>query len=109
MASLNESINEIERRPTVITDEDFRIELDQLEEDIDELYDKVKTTTGADSIMQQVQDIKRRQKDIARTLESVNENIDGIKSKTTEAQAISDHTDTNLEQVALILFEKKKN
>ncbi|XP_066148589.1 laminin subunit gamma-1-like [Euwallacea fornicatus] len=99
LEKLNEIINEIERRPTVITDSDFRTELEKLDDDIDELYDKVKTATGEESIIHQVQDIKKREEDVARTLESVNENIDGIRAKTDEAKTINHNTDMVLEQL----------
>ncbi|KAL1516830.1 hypothetical protein ABEB36_000679 [Hypothenemus hampei] len=94
---LNEILNEIERRPTVIADEDFPIELTKLQDDIDNLFDEVKPATGEDSIINQVQDIRKREKDIARTLETVKENLDGIKAKTDDAEKISDNTDLVLE------------
>ncbi|CAG9761693.1 unnamed protein product [Ceutorhynchus assimilis] len=67
---LDDILNEVERRPTVIADEEFPIELSKLQDDIDEFYDKVKTATGEDSIIHQVQDIRQREKEIARTLET---------------------------------------
>lgn len=101
LATLKEILNEIERRPTVIADKDFPIELTQLQGDIDDLYDKVKTATGEESIIHQVQDIRNREKKIGRTLETVKESIDGIQAKTDEAVRIGNNTDLVLETVSV--------
>ncbi|KAJ8915786.1 hypothetical protein NQ315_004598 [Exocentrus adspersus] len=72
---LNDILDEIERQPTVISDEDFLETMTEAQQDIDQLYEEVKNATGKDSLIQQVQDIHDRGKDISRTLSQIDENI----------------------------------
>lgn len=90
-------MDEIERRPTVITDDEFPQELAHLSEDIDDFYNKVRNATGDHSIFQQVQNIQDRQKDISRTLEEIDENLHVIRDKTGDVEMNLDHIDENVD------------
>lgn len=72
---LHDILNKIEHQPTVITDEDFPEKLKEVEQDIDDLFKKVKNITGENNLLQQVQNIQDREQEISRTLSEVDENI----------------------------------
>lgn len=93
LSRLNEILNEIERRPTVITDDEFPEELEHLQNDIDDFYDKVKNATGEDSVIQQVYNIREREKEIGRTLSKIDENIFLINNKSLFAAQKLDQTE----------------
>ncbi|ENN75571.1 hypothetical protein YQE_07914, partial [Dendroctonus ponderosae] len=99
LEKLDEVLDEIERRPTVVADEEFPVELNKLQEDIDDLYGKVKGTSGKESIMSRVDDIRQREKEISRSLETVNENVDNIQAKADEADRNGNNTELLLEMV----------
>lgn len=98
LEKLSEIIDEIERRPTVITDDQFPQELAALSEDVDELLEKVKNATGDHSIFQQVQNIIEREKDISRTLSEVDEHLHLIRDKNEIVELNLDHIDENVEE-----------
>lgn len=83
---LAEILDEIERRPTVISDDKFPEELEKLQNEIDDFHDKVKKTTGEDSLIDQVEDIRNREKEISRTLSAIDENIFTASNKTQAAE-----------------------
>lgn len=74
---LNQILDEIERNPTVIDDDKFEEQLRTVQDDVDDLLDRAKLGTGGDgqSIMEKLDDIKDRQKEISRTLSEIEENI----------------------------------
>ncbi|XP_050312344.1 laminin subunit gamma-1-like [Anthonomus grandis grandis] len=96
---LDEILNEVERRPTVIADEDFPVELDKLQDDIDGFYNKVRSATGKDSIMSQIQDIQKRGSEINKTLETVNETLEGVKVNTDDANRAHAYAEELLETI----------
>lgn len=77
LAKLNGILDEIERNPTVINDTTFENKLQTIQKDISNLYEEAKTTTGAGetSIIQKLDNIRNRQKEISRTLSEIEENI----------------------------------
>lgn len=95
---LSEILDEIERRPTVITDDQFPQELVKLSGDVDDLLEKVKNATGDHSIFQQVQNIKEREKDISRTLSEIDEHLHLIGDKNGIVELNLDHIDENVEE-----------
>lgn len=103
---LNEILDEIERSPTVITDDDeFPDELKHLQSDIDDFYKKVKNATGEDSVIQQVYNIRKREKDIRRVLSEMDENMFVINNTAQlTAQKLQD-TDMKLEEIKANLDE----
>ncbi|XP_060520359.1 laminin subunit gamma-1-like [Cylas formicarius] len=98
-------LDEIERRPTVIEDADFPAELIKLEDEIDQFHDQIKTATGESSVMYQVQDIRKREKDISRVLSTVDENVDVITAKIDDAERNNEHSDILLEEIQIRLNE----
>ncbi|CAG9855706.1 unnamed protein product [Phyllotreta striolata] len=104
---LVEILDEIERRPTVITDDEFPKELDKLKKNISNFYDKVKNATGDHSVIQQVLDIREREKEITRTLSQIDENIFLIKDKSHITEMNIDHIETNLDEAELRLADTK--
>ncbi|KAF7284662.1 hypothetical protein GWI33_021846 [Rhynchophorus ferrugineus] len=98
---LNEIIAGIESRPTVITDKDFPKELAELQQDISVFYDDVKRATGNESITRHVEDIKRRSGEVARVLDSVNENIAIIERKNDDADRNNKNSEEVLESFEL--------
>ncbi|VEN35194.1 unnamed protein product, partial [Callosobruchus maculatus] len=106
---LNDILDEIERRPTVITDEDFPKELANLGRDIDALHDKVRNATGDDSIFQQVQDIQDRTKEISRTMSEIDENIYVVNKTNQVAEVNIDHIDTIIYDAELKLGDIKES
>ncbi|KAJ8928497.1 hypothetical protein NQ314_018944, partial [Rhamnusium bicolor] len=90
---LSEILDEIERQPTVITDDEFPKELTKLEENIEDFYEKVKNVTGENSIIQQVHDIRVREKEISRTLSEIDENIYVVNDKNQRVEVNIDHID----------------
>lgn len=93
---LNEILDEVERRPTVITDDQFPQELAKLSQDIDDFHDKVKNATGDHSIFQRVQNIEEREKDISRTLSEIDENLEVIHKKDSVVNMNLLHIDENV-------------
>lgn len=95
---LSDILDEVERRPTVITDDQFPQELAKLSQDIDDFHDKVRNATGDHSIFQLVQNIQERQKDISRTLSEIDENLHVIRDKNEVVELNLDHIDENVEE-----------
>ncbi|XP_063925380.1 laminin subunit gamma-1 isoform X2 [Zophobas morio] len=97
LAKLGDILDEIERRPTVIDDDEFPDELKKLQDNITVFHDKVKNATGENSIIQQVQDIRNREKEIARTLSAIDENVFLANDKAAAAEQNIDNLDILLE------------
>ncbi|XP_050312326.1 laminin subunit gamma-1-like isoform X2 [Anthonomus grandis grandis] len=91
--SLSEVLNEVEQQPTVVDDDEFPDELDKLDKEIDEFYDQVKVATGVNSIFDEIPKIQERQKDVARTLEEISENIFNTKENTHKAEQNLDYSE----------------
>jgi laminin gamma 1 len=98
LARLGDALDEIERRPTVIDDDQFPRELQKLQTNIDVFHDKVKNATGENSIIQHVHDIRSREKEISRTLSAIDENIYLANEKAAAAEQSIDNTDQVLEE-----------
>ncbi|KAL3276258.1 hypothetical protein HHI36_020973 [Cryptolaemus montrouzieri] len=98
LAKLKVDLEEIEHRPTVIKDEEFPEELKNLQESINEFHEKVVAATGEDSIIQQVQDIRNREKDISRTLSEIDENVELAIDKSNLASQNISNTEDDLER-----------
>ncbi|XP_044268909.1 laminin subunit gamma-1 isoform X1 [Tribolium madens] len=96
LAKLNDILDEVERRPTVIDDDEFPSELDKLQTNIDAFHEKVKKATGENSIIQQVRDIRNREKEISRTLSAIDENVYLANEKATAAEHNIENTDNLL-------------
>nr|CAH7724079.1 unnamed protein product [Callosobruchus chinensis] len=88
---LNDILDEIERRPTVITDEDFPKELANLGRDIDALHDKDRT------------------KEISRTMSEIDENIYVVNKTNQVAEVNIDHIDTIIYDAELKLGDIKES
>ncbi|KAJ8934784.1 hypothetical protein NQ318_023162 [Aromia moschata] len=102
---LTEILNEIEQKPTVITDDQFPDELTKLERDVGTFYDKVKNITGESSITQKVYDIRQREKEISRTLSEIDENIYIVNDKNQRIELNIDHIDHTVIEAEDKLFE----
>lgn len=96
---LNEILNEVEHQPTVIDDNEFPSELEKLENEIDEFHEKVKNATGENSVYQDILNIREREKDVARTLEEIYENVFTTSEKTKKSEHNLDHADEFLLEV----------
>lgn len=70
-------LDKIERNPTVSDDEKFEDQLKYVQNEIENLLQEAKLRTGGDeeSIVEKLDDIRRRQKKISGTLSEVEENI----------------------------------
>lgn len=106
---LNEILDEIERKPTVIADDKFPEELDKLQDEIETFYHKVKNATGDDSIVQQVHDIREREKDISRTLNEIDENIYLTNDKAQKTKATMNEAEKLLEEADAKLTDVLKH
>lgn len=95
---LNEILDEIERRPTVITDDEFPSELSKLGKDINEFHETVRNATGDHSIFQKVENIRDREKEISRTLSGIDESLNVVQSKTQGVELNLDHIDENIDE-----------
>lgn len=126
MDQLDEILNEVEHQPTVIDDDEFPDELGKLENEIDDFHDRVKSATGENSIFdvgttqynvsytkcfitQEIINIKEREKDIARTLEEIDENIFTTNDKSKKADHNLDHAEEFLIEVEERLLEVEDN
>lgn len=98
LSTLNEILDQIERNPTVITDENFPEELANLGGDIEEFYETVKNATGENSIIQQVFDIGQRGRDVSRILSEIDENVYVINDKNHQVDINIDHIDNLLDE-----------
>lgn len=108
LGKLNEILDEIERRPTVIEGE-FSEELEKLQNNIDAFHDKVKNATGENSIVQQVRDIRKREKEITRTLSAIDENVYLANEKATTAEHNIENTENLLDETEDKLNEAFEN
>lgn len=88
LAKLNDILDEIERNPTVIDDESFEVKLHAIQDDIEQLYEEAKQALGGDeiAIVQKLDDIKDRQKDVFRVLSEIEENLFSATGKGNRAQ-----------------------
>ncbi|XP_057672531.1 laminin subunit gamma-1-like [Diorhabda carinulata] len=102
---LNDILDEIERRPTVIADDEFPEELEKLRTNISNTYEKVKNITGDHSAIQQVHDIREREKEISRTLSEIDETLFLFREKSHITEMNLDHIETNLEEGEMRLSE----
>ncbi|KAJ8915766.1 hypothetical protein NQ315_004578 [Exocentrus adspersus] len=102
---LNEILDEIERHPTVISDDKFPEELSKVTGDIEDFYQIVKNATGEYSIVQKVFDIQKRGKDVSRTLSEVDENVYVINDKNYQVEINIDHIDNLLEEAEVKLSD----
>ncbi|RZC40648.1 laminin subunit gamma-1, partial [Asbolus verrucosus] len=109
LARLGEILDEIERRPTVIDDDEFPSELAKLQNDINLFHEKVKNATGENSIIQQVQDIRNREKEISRTLSAIDENVYLANEKSNIAEQNIEITDEVIEETEEKLNEAFEN
>ncbi|XP_065163974.1 laminin subunit gamma-1 isoform X1 [Atheta coriaria] len=77
LQQLKTILDEIERNPTVIDDDKFEEQLNDIKEDVHELADMAKEGLGGDekSLKQKLDNIIERQKAISRTLEGIEESI----------------------------------
>lgn len=98
LSTLNDILDQIERNPTVITDENFPEELANLGGDIEEFYETVKNATGENSIIQQVFDIGQRGRDVSRILSEIDENVYVINDKNHQVDINIDHIDNLLDE-----------
>ncbi|XP_030761845.1 laminin subunit gamma-1-like isoform X2 [Sitophilus oryzae] len=96
---LQEILYEIEHQPTVISDEEFPDELEKMENEIDEFHDNVKNGTGTNSVFQEIMNMREREKDVARTLEEIYENVFTTSEKTKKTQMNLDHAEDFLLEV----------
>ncbi|ENN81832.1 hypothetical protein YQE_01771, partial [Dendroctonus ponderosae] len=106
---LDEILNEVEHQPTVIDDDEFPDELGKLENEIDDFHDRVKSATGENSIFDEIINIKEREKDVARTLEEIDENIFTTNDKSKKAEHNLDHAEEFLIEVEERLLEVEDN
>ncbi|CAH1179506.1 unnamed protein product [Phaedon cochleariae] len=102
---LGDILDEIERRPTVIADDEFPKELEKLKRNISDFHEIVKNATGDTSVFQKVHDIREREKDITRTLSEIDENIYLIGDKSHVTEMNLDHIDANLEEAEVRLAD----
>lgn len=88
LEKLNDILDEIERNPTVIDDDTFESRLIAVQDEIQKLYDEAKAATGGDeaSVIQKLDDIRKRQKDVSRTLSEIDENLFSADNKGNRAQ-----------------------
>lgn len=77
LARLSKILDEIEKNPTVIDDETFETQLKEVQRQINGLYDFTKDITNSDdkSLIQKLEEINERRKEISRTLSEIDENI----------------------------------
>lgn len=97
LAQLNKILDDIERNPTVIDDATFEIQLKSIQSQIKNLFEDAKKSAGGDetSIIQKLDDIRDRQKEISRTLSEIEENIYSATEKGNMAQeSVSSAGDT---------------
>ena len=80
---LRDILDEIERNPTVVDDQEFENQLQILQEDVEDHYQLAKDGTGGDekTITQKLDNIRERQKDISETILSMDEKINVAKDK----------------------------
>ncbi|XP_050515179.1 laminin subunit gamma-1-like [Diabrotica virgifera virgifera] len=104
---LSDILDEIERRPTVIADDEFPKELDKIRANISDFYNKVKNVTGDHSAIQQVHDIRQREKEIDRTLSEIDENMFLIQDRSSITSLNIDHIELNLAEAETRLSETK--
>ncbi|CAG9764671.1 unnamed protein product [Ceutorhynchus assimilis] len=102
---LSEILNEVEHQPTVIDDDEFPEELEKLENEIDDFYDKINTVTGDNSVFEQIINMKEREKNVARTLEEISENIFATEEKVKKSQNNLDHSEEFLIEIEERLLE----
>lgn len=71
-------LNEINSTSFVISDKDFDEKLRQVQDAVEELVTKARTVTGDDekSLLERLNEIRERQKQVTRILDEVEENID---------------------------------
>lgn len=88
LAKLNDILDEIERNPTVIDDESFEVKLHGIQHDIEQLYEEAKQALGGDeiAIVQKLDSIKDRQKDVFRVLSEIEENLFSATGKGNRAE-----------------------
>lgn len=77
MKEFERKLNEINSTSVVISDKDFDEKLRQVQEAVDNLANKAKSATGDEekTLIEKLNDIMERQKQVARILEEVEENI----------------------------------
>lgn len=97
LAELNKILDDIERNPTVIDDASFVVQLKAIQAQINELHEAIQNSSGGDetSVIQKLDDIRDRQKEISRTLSEIEENVYSATEKGTMAQeSVSSAGDT---------------
>lgn len=98
LAKLNKILDDIERNPTVIDDDTFETQLKEIQDQINDLYEFAKGVTNSDdkSLVQKLDEIQQRQKEIERTLSDIDESIFSATDKGTLAQESVDSAQDTL-------------
>ncbi|KAG5898178.1 hypothetical protein JTB14_013222 [Gonioctena quinquepunctata] len=102
---LEEILDEIENRPTVIADEEFPNELEKVRREVHQFYSEVQTTSGNDRLAQKVRNVEEREKDISRTLSVVEETIFRAETKHELVENNLEHVDDIFEESSEKIME----
>lgn len=83
LVEFEKKLAEINSTSVVISDKDFDEKLQQVQEAVEELAAKAKQATGEDdeSLLDRLNDIRERQKQVLKILDEVEENIDTAKQR----------------------------
>lgn len=103
---LKEILDEVERRPVVINDEDFPKELKRTQTGISQLHRDVKAMVDDNGLIDQVNNIAKTGKDVARTLSQIDEDFFLLEEQLAITERNLDHieeisadTETKLEEI----------
>lgn len=97
LEQLQNILNEIERNPTVINDEEFEKQLKTIQQEVKQLSEDAKYGLGSDdtTILEKLEDIRKRQRDIDGTLSEIEENIQAARENIDSAHVnitLAEHT-----------------
>ncbi|CAH0546889.1 unnamed protein product [Brassicogethes aeneus] len=98
LQKLNEILDEIERNPTVIADDQFPDELNKVKKEIATFYQDVKEATGDNTIVKQVNDIRDKKEEISKTLIGIDENIYTTEEKAIKTKEVMIETDKQFKE-----------
>ncbi|XP_017769170.1 PREDICTED: laminin subunit gamma-1-like [Nicrophorus vespilloides] len=102
---LRSILDEIERNPTVIDDDTFEEQLQEIQDEVMIITDQAKSGLGTDdkTLMDKLDDISQRQEEIGEILMDIDENIALAKQKDEIVQSNLTETENILKDITLII------
>ncbi|KAL1516977.1 hypothetical protein ABEB36_000802 [Hypothenemus hampei] len=95
---LNETLNQVESRPSVVEDDEFPHELKKLGNEIETFYDQVRIVEGKNGLFAVGVNMRERGKEVTRNLEEISEN-------TLHATGLARNANENLDHAEEILID----